>query len=382
MGEMGGWWWAGKPSPAQVSRMPEEMGMQSPGTPALSSGAGSTLECHQHFPATPEEQGPCSRKAALAWRTVVPRARLAKRLPRLCGQVGTGSTPGRKSPRSGWGVASQKVKPFPKPWMRLEAELRFVNTWGSCATWKKTKSEAGIFCRRGDLRRARSGVSARLDAPCYQQHCPGEQPWDSLKELLQPRHPRSREVLPGAGERFGLRPPPRRGVWKSPADGGSKPGTQADPTNVAADARVDGREGCLCFTAAKHKESPPKSPQSWSEVSWKHGMGSPGRRRERRSQHKELRQLLGRLWLRLAVLWEVPGLGFGRPSFHALALGKDRGDIKVLGAGKASWSWAWLSSITATRGPALSGEESHNNRELLLWQQSPARTSGTAQVQW
>jgi len=67
-------------------------------------------------------------------------------------------------------------------------------------------------------------------------------------------------------------------------------------------------------------------------------MGSPGRRRERRSQHKELRQLLGRLWLRLAVLWEVPGLGFGRPSFHALALGKDRGDIKVLGAGKASWS--------------------------------------------
>lgn len=55
------------------------------------SGAGSTSECHRRFPATPTEQGPCSLKAAPVWRTVVQKARLAKGLPRLRGQEGTGT---------------------------------------------------------------------------------------------------------------------------------------------------------------------------------------------------------------------------------------------------------------------------------------------------
>lgn len=44
--------------------------------------------------------------------------------------------------------------------------------------------------------KSRPRVSTWLDAPCCQQGCPGEQPWYSTKELLQPQHPRSKEALP------------------------------------------------------------------------------------------------------------------------------------------------------------------------------------------
>lgn len=68
-------------------------------------------------------------------------------------------------------------------------------------------------------------------------------------------------------------------------------------------------------------------------------MESPEGRRGRRSQHKELRWLPGRLWLRLAMPWEVPPTwALVDPVFHVLGLGKDRADIKVLGTGKVSWS--------------------------------------------
>lgn len=55
-------------------------------------------------------------------------------------------------------------------------------------------------------------------------------------------------------------------------------------------------------------------------------MGSPRRRKGRRSQHKELKWLLEQLWLRLAMPWEIPPCwALVEPSFHALPLGKDHG---------------------------------------------------------
>lgn len=100
--------------------------------------------------------------------------------------------------------------------------------------------------------------------------------------------------------------------------------------------RMMGTNGCLCFTAARHKESPKKSPRSWPKVSWKQGVESPGGRRGRRSQHKVAP------WATVAQAGHAVGsasrLGFDRPGFHALGLGKDHGDIKVLSAGEASWS--------------------------------------------
>lgn len=156
------------------------------------------------------------------------------------------------------------------------------------------------------MQRVRSRVSAWLDAPCCQLCCSREQPWYSLKELLQLQYPRNREVLPGARESFGLCPPPSQGAWNPLQMEDQSLGLRLTPATWHQMHGMMGTRGCLCFTAAKHKESPPKSPQSWPEVSWKQGMESPGGRRRRRCQHEELRWLLGQLWLRLAMPWEVP----------------------------------------------------------------------------
>lgn len=53
-----------------------------------------------------------------------------------------------------------------------------------------------MFRRQRGLERARARVSTWLDAPRCQQGYPGEQPCSSAKELLQPQHPRSKDVLP------------------------------------------------------------------------------------------------------------------------------------------------------------------------------------------
>lgn len=75
---------------------------------------------------------------------------------------------------------------------------------------------------------------------------------------LQPQHLWSREVPPGAGERFGLGHHPAE-MQKPPADVGSKPGTQADPTNVASDALDDGHRLSPMFYSSKTQRKPLKN---------------------------------------------------------------------------------------------------------------------------
>lgn len=286
-----------------------------------------TAECLQRFPATPRSKAPAAPKQLFLQNCGAesPPGEGDAKAARASGHDDVRSSPGWKNSRSGWGEASQKVKALLEPRERLEAELCFVNS-RSPAQPERNKSEPGVFGRRRDQCGARSGVSARPGAARCQPPRPGQQGAGRSCPRL------------GRGWRCAHRPavaqgkPPRM-EDQSLALGLSPPARHRRGSQPPVTVTVTVTNGRLCFTAAKRKERPQKSPQ----VSRKQGMGGGGKKILAQGAEVIPWASVPQLGLGSAM-GSASRLGFGGPGFHPLVLGKDHGDIQVLSAGKDSWS--------------------------------------------
>lgn len=225
------------------------------------SRAGSTLECHQRFPARSKEQGPCSPKPACLESCGAQSlaGKGAARVMWASRHGDTGSLLGKElKVRLGSGFPEGETSP--EAMNTVGSGAVFCKHRGILRNLKKTRRGRNFLEPRGF---AGSGVWGQSSACC--SAAVRGLPWVAalvlLKELLQEQRSPARSW----GE-VGAVPTIQPRCVETPIDGGSRPGTQADPTNGASQLghtgwrvhRMMDANGHLCSMAAKCKESPQK----------------------------------------------------------------------------------------------------------------------------